>query len=69
MAFNEKVVLEVRKDAGLKTQKPQAQDNIQLEVEHPNSKKSEKGESSDQDSEDLDECSDPQPQSQRQTQV
>ncbi|KAH9648352.1 hypothetical protein KPL70_025549 [Citrus sinensis] len=69
VAFNEKAVLEVRKDVGLKTQKPQVQDNIQLEVEHPDSKKSERGESLDQDSEDHDECSDPQPQSQRQTQV
>ena len=54
MAFNEKAVLEVRKDTGLKTQKPQVQDNIQLKVEHPDSKKSERGESSDQDSEDRD---------------
>ncbi|KAH9657534.1 hypothetical protein KPL70_023118 [Citrus sinensis] len=44
--------LKVRKDTGLKTQKPQVQDNIQLKVEHPDSKKSERGESSDQDSED-----------------
>ncbi|KAH9698599.1 hypothetical protein KPL71_024065 [Citrus sinensis] len=69
VAFNEKAVLEVRKEAGLKTQKPQVQDNIQLEVEQPDSKKSERAESLDQDSEDHDECSDPQPQSQRQTQV
>ncbi|KAH9716149.1 Integrase catalytic domain-containing protein [Citrus sinensis] len=69
VAFNEKAILEVRKEAGLKTQKPQVQDNIQLEVEHPDSKKSERAESLDQDSEDHDECSDPQPQSQRQTQV
>ena len=67
MPFNEKAVLEVRKDAGLKTQKPQVQDKIQFEVEHPDSKKSERGKNSDQDSEDHDECSGPQPQSQRQT--
>ncbi|KAH9745502.1 hypothetical protein KPL70_004095 [Citrus sinensis] len=61
--------LKVRKDAGLKTQKPQVQDKIQFEVEHPDSKKSERGKNSDQDSEDHDECSGPQPQSQRQTQA
>ncbi|KAH9647652.1 hypothetical protein KPL70_025267 [Citrus sinensis] len=69
VAFNEKAVLEVRKDAGLKTQKPQVQDDIQFEVEHPDSKKSERGDSSDKDSEDHDECSGPQPKSQMQTQV
>jgi len=69
VTFNEKAVLEVRKDAGLKTQKPQVQEDIQFEVEHPELKKSEKGDSSDKDSEDHDECSGPQPQSQRQTQV
>ncbi|KAH9778870.1 Integrase catalytic domain-containing protein [Citrus sinensis] len=69
VAFNEKAILEVRKDARLKTKKPQVEDNIQFGVEHPDSKKSERSESSDQDSEDHDECSGPQPQSQRQTQV
>lgn len=69
VAFNEKAVFEAKKDAGLKTQKPQMQDDIQFEVEHPDSKKSERGDSSDKDSEDHDKCSGPQPQSQRQTQV
>ena len=45
------------------------QDNIQFEVKHSDSKKSERGENSDQDNEDQDECSGPQSQSQRQTQV
>ncbi len=69
VVFNEKVVLEIRKDTGVKTQRPQKQDKIQFEVEHSGSKKSKKDENSYQDSEDHDECNDLQPQSQRQTQV
>ena len=61
--FNEKVVLETRKDVGVKTQRPQEKDKIQFEVQHSGLKTSEEDGNLDQDSEDHDECSDFQPQS------